>query len=306
MSLLIKHPNDEIHILGDYYRQEAFRQFLLNESENTLKLSFYLFSKNPYFINITNIPTELPGNIFYFSNLHLNLNESGHLSRGKFVSPEDLYSIADPAISAAANNNENDVYQVMQHFRKDQSSIITAGSSRPSEEGLYKTLLNEKEIQKFVHIGNIKGSPIGFIDIVLTKKIQEHIIQGIEDDEPISFNYMVNFEAREVYWKYVIIPKYLKRTKSFEISQQKGKPSFSFKKDADSDTNENQIAFTSETPIKYRDMYDFELQLKKKDAGDGAGKVIIQNLPNAPFDSIKPFLKEKTAEKYYADIYIYI
>ena len=53
MSLLIKHPNDEIHILGDYYRQEAFRQFLLNESENTLKLSFYLFSKNPYFINIT-------------------------------------------------------------------------------------------------------------------------------------------------------------------------------------------------------------------------------------------------------------
>jgi hypothetical protein len=306
MSFLIKHPNnDEIHILGDYYRQDAFRQFLLNESESTLKLSFYLYSKNPYFVNITNIPTELPGNIFYFSNLHLDAKGSGNLSRSKFVTPEDLYVVSDPANTTTANNDENNVYQVMQHFLKNESSI-TKGSSRPSDEGLYKVLLNEKEIQKFVHIGSIKGAPIGFIDIILTKEIQEQIIRGIEDDEPMSYNYMVNFDTREVYWKYVIIPRYLKRAKNFEISQQKGKESISFKKDADSDTNENQISFTSETPIKFRDMYDFELQLKKKDAGDGAGKIIIQNLPYAPFDSIKPFLKEKITEKFYSDIYIYI
>ena len=301
MSLLIKHPNNEIHVLCDNLRQEPLRQFLSNESENALKLSFFLFSQNPYFINITNIPTELPGNIFYFSNLLLKLNESGNLSRSKFVAPEDLYTISDPANAA-----NNDVYQVMQHSLKENTSLVNPGSYRTLEEGLYKILDNEKEIQKFVNIGNIKGSPIGLIDIVLTKDIQEQIIQSFEDNEPISYHYEINFESREVYWRYVIIPRYLKRVKNFEISQQKGKPDISFKKDTEPDPNETHISFISEKPIKFKDMYDFELQLKKKDAGDGAGKVIIKSLPYAPFDSIKPFLNDKTTENFYSDIYIYI
>ncbi len=308
MSMLVRNLESEIHILFDASKLELLHHRLTNSNDSESKLSFMLFANNPYFVNITDIPVDLNNKIFYCSNKNIGINKTGILHSNEFVSDEDLYNVVPQELEDDDNHSVNykialengeieeemPVTQINNGFQVDSIKLL---------EGHYKIFGNDKELSSFINIGSkTKGSPIGFIDIFLNKKIKQEMLKEIDNNELNTYNYKINFNSRSIYWKYIVVPTYLKRVKELSLTCQKGKEKLDFESIGDEKTADKQaISFITKKPVKFSKFYDYEVQLKKKEGATG-GKTIIKKMPYAPFDLLKPV----NEDYYLSEIYVYI
>lgn len=305
MAMMIRSQNGTLKVLFDVSKTELLWQRFSQASDKDLKLSFMLFSRNPYFINITDIPVDIQGKVFYLSNKHLNFSEKGLLHDSDFVEKEQLISLTSNPLeynevektdySLFVDNGGEQLFRNIKHG--DQISV------KSLEEGCCRVFANNKIHSTFINLGaKTKNSPIGFIDIFLGSKMKANILSALENNEVPFLDYKIRFNARSVYWKYNIVPLHIKRIKSLKVNCQKGSSKLSFKGLGEFDYNENRMhSFITDKPVKYNKQYDYEIQLKKQE-GEGGGKVLVKNLAYAPFDAIKP-LSEK---HYMSEIYVYI
>jgi hypothetical protein len=306
--MLVRNKAGQVHVLYDASKTEMLARNLENINETESKFSFLLYSKNQYFVNITDVPVDLSNKIFYCSNKNAGLKRSTSLHSGKYLGPENLYELAAQEIKDDEEDNID--YEIVQENaeKNDENSVTKIEPGRQVEvdkliEGHYKIFGNDKELSSFINIGKkIKGSPIGYIEVFFHKKLKQKVIQEIEANELESFDYNLYFNARSVYWKYMIVPIYMKRLKKLNVEAQNGKGDISFKGLGNEEVNDKKvISFISDKPVQYRQYQDFEIQLKKKE-GEGASKTLIKKMPYAPIDLIKPMDKEN----YMSEIFIYI
>lgn len=308
MSMLVRNKAGEIHVLYDVSKTELLQLNLESTSEVESKFSFLLFSKNQYFVNITDVPVDLNNKVFYCSNKHAGLKRNATLHNDKFLGSSDLYDIQAQEIQ---NDQENDVdYKITQEDGRDKKSKSVTPLDKGKQieldkliEGHYKIFRNDEELSSFINIGRrVKGSPIGYVEIFFNNKLKQKVIREIEGSELETFNYSLYFNARSVFWKYLIVPIYMKRLKKLAVTTQNGSEKIPFKNSGEEEINgKKAVSFVSEQPIQFKKYQDIEIQLKKKE-GEGAAKTLMKKLPYAPFDLIKPIDKEN----YTSEIFVYI
>lgn len=308
MAMLIRNKDGEMHVLFDASKLDRLYHKLINSNGAESKLSFMIYSKNQYFTSITDIPIDISGKIFYFSNKELGNNNSGVLHKSEYVNAKDLFNTSTQEINNDQDSNINYKIALENGELKDEMPVINLGNTLQVDmskliDGRYNVFGNETELMSFINIGpKTKGSPVGFIDIFINKNLKEKLIEEIESGEVSGYKYSINFNSRSIFWKYLIIPTYIKRVKELNISCQKGKEKLSFKKLAEDTIDDKRVmSFISDEPIKFKQFYDYEIQLKKKES-DSGGKTIIKKMPYAGFDLLKP----TEGNRYMSEIYVYI
>ncbi|GEM_PF-1639729 len=309
MQFLLRRKNTNTEILYDASSLELLRHKLLTGNASESKLSFLLYSSNPCFVNITNIPVDLKDKVFYCSNKRLGTNKKGNLHPGEFIDQDDLFDIFPQelteneegkinykvALESGEAEEEMPVSKIQEGYQVDMANLL---------EGHYTIFGNDKELSSFINLGGkTKGSPVGYVDLFLNKQIKEKLVNEIEEDELEGFEYNISFDARSVFWKYIVVPNYLKKgANKLTINCQKGKDKISFKNNGEEEVNDKKaVTFMSEKPVKFSKFYEYEIQLKKQDS-KGGGKMLKKSMPFAPFDIIKPLNKED----YMSEIYVYI
>jgi len=308
MSLLVRSKEGEIHILFDASNLEQLTYKLNGINDSESKLSFIVFSNNPYFINITDIPADTIDKIFYCSNKKLGNKKKGLLHNNEFIGSEDFFPLIPEKIT---DYNESSIkYKFLRENEDPEGveinlNVNNDGKVELSEllEGCYRIMGSDKELTSFIKLGSqIKGSPVGFVDIFLSKKMKQEIIKEIEENELSSYEYEINFNSRHIYWKYLIVPTHIKRFKELSVITQKGKDKLEFVKLGEENIRDTKvISFISKEKVKFSKFYEYDIQLKKTDGSEG-GKTIIKKMPYAPFDIIKPLDKKD----FVSEIYVYI
>ncbi len=306
MAMLCKAAEDKFDVLFDATKLELLAKKLENSNDNELKLSFLLLSKNQYYVNITDTPVDLNGKVAYLSNQHLGAKTNGKLHQKDYVEHVDIKNSAPVELQ---NENGKDTFRIALENGLESNEIsgaeIKPGYQVNAEsliDGHYKIFANDKEFASFVNVASrTKYPPIGYIDIFLNGKLKEKILQGIEDAEIPTFNYSVDFRARSVFWKYIVVPIHMKRLRKLAVNCSKGKEKIEFGSSQEEEIdNKNVITFLSNEPVKFQKQYDYEIQLKKQ--SDASSKTLVKNMAFAPFDLIKPYNKED----YISEIFIYL
>ncbi len=306
MGMLLRHKEGELHILCDTSRKEMLLQRLKQASAAELKFSFFLFTSNPCFANITDIPMDRKGKVFYCSNRNAGAKHEVRLHENEFMGAGELYNYTPQFLE---NNAEGGVdYRIALENGEAESEMpvtmiqngfqINTGSLL---EGHYKVFGNEDELSSFIHMGEKpKGSPLGFVELFFQPALKKNVMEELEGDELSTYHYHINFKAREVFWKYLIIPNYLKRVKKLSVSSKKGEVGFKAAGEEMKDETKT-FSFISEKPIPFRKSYNYEIQLKKQE-GEGGKKTLLKKMAFAPFDMLKPY----DEEHYLSEIQVYI
>ena len=305
MGMLLRRKEGELHILCDVSRTDMLYQRLVQAGNSESKFSFLLFTSNPCFTNITDIPTDRKGRTFYFSNKHKGVENNISLHQNEFVGAEDLYSTEPQVLEQTGVNTDYKIalengdaevdmpiVDIEQGFQIDTGRLL---------EGHYKVFGNDSELSSFINIGErIKGTPLGFIDLFFHSQLKQKILAELESDDLSSYLYHISFDARSVFWKFMVFPTYLKRVKKLNINCKKGNLAFK-QLGKEKIKDKNAVAFISEKPVKFSKYYSYEIQLEKLE-GENAKKVLIKKLSYAPFDILKP-----GDENYYmSEIYVYV
>jgi hypothetical protein len=307
MSMLVRSNDGEINVLYDASRLDLLHHRLKNSNVSESKFSFMIFTNNQYFVNITDIPVDLKDKVFYCSNKNLGITKGGTLHTNEFVGAKDLYDTLPLELEKNEEGQMN--YKLTLQNGEDSGAVpvkVHDGYQVDMAElldGNYKIFGNDKELSSFVNIeSKTKGSPIGFVDIFLNKSVKQEMLNEIEDNELKAFDYSLRFNSRSVYWKYIVVPTYLKRVKELAVLCQKGKGKLSFKSIGEEIINDKKtITFISSEQVKFKKFYEYEIQLKKKE-GEGGGKTLIKKMSYASFDLIKPI----NEHDYMSEIYVYI
>jgi len=306
MSMLLRNKDGETHILFDASNKELLTNRLRNSSKAESKLSFLIYCDNQYFVNITDIPFNLKDKVFYLSNKKLGTNKRGNLHDNDFVEDSDLLS----AIPMNKGNHQSNSFELKLDNGESHDKIPVMKFDSFDQldlsklmEGHYGIFGNDTELLNFINLeSKTRRSPIGYIDIFLTKDIKQQIIDQLEGDNLTEFNYEISFNARSVYWKYIIVPTYIKRFRSIEIKSAKDKDKISFNSLGEEEIEKKKVfSFISEKVIKFQKHYNYENQLKKKESESGA-KTIVKKMPYASFDILKPVYENS----YMSEIYVYI
>lgn len=306
MGMLLRHKEGELHILCDASRREMLQQRLKQASVAESKFSFFLFTSNPCFSNITDIPMDRKGKVFYCSNRSTGSADDAKLHKEEYIGAGDLYDFTPQFLENnvqggldyriemenGAVESEMPVTKIHNGFQINTGSLL---------EGHYKVFGNQDELSSFIHMGEKpKGSPLGFVELFFQPALKEKVMADLEGGELSGYKYQINFNARKVYWKYLIIPNYLKRVKKLSVSSKKGEVAFKSAGEEMLDDTKS-FAFVSEKPIAFRKSYNYEIQLKKQE-GEGGKKTLLKKMAFAPFDLLKPYDKEY----YMAEIKVYI
>ena len=299
LGVLMKTVGNRFELLLDQSRLESFQYKLEQLSDAQLKFSFYLYNKNPYFVNITDVPTNMVGRTFYCSNRHLGAAQGGMLHRGDKLGESELY------------NN----YQGKEEFVErgvEKIELVSESNGEKAidvsrigvEEGVYKVVSDANTLQSVVSVeSGVKGTPVALVDVTINKDIKEKLIDQLQNGEMESLDYTMRFGAREVFWNYIVVPRYQKKINKLKVVAKKGEGVPVFGPLVPGELNDGRaiLSSVSKESVKYAAQYDYEIQLKLAD-GDGNGKVLVKRMPFAGIETIKPYYEGK----YKADIYVYI
>jgi hypothetical protein len=305
MSMMLRHKEGVLNVLFDTSKTELLYHRLLQTEDKDLKLSFLLFSKNPYFINFTDVPVDIQGKVLYCSNKSIVEKNNGYLHESLALGKEEIISTTPEYLKDNEPEKNAFTFSLDDLNENVQKSILPGHQIEASSlnDGLYRIFANDKELSSFVNIGmRTKNSPIGYVDIFLGGIIKKRLLNEIENNQVPSFDYKIKFLSRSIHWKYNVVPLHTKRVKKLTVTTPKQSSKIEFKSLGEFEYNDNRMfSFISEKSIKYQKQYDYEIQLKKHE-GEGNGKILVKKLAFAPFDSIKPY----DDTNYMSEIYVYI
>lgn len=176
-------------------------------------------------------------------------------------------------------------------------------------ESDYVTASELKSIEEIEFEGPLakaKGIPMGLVRIVLTKEIIEKSIYHLMDNDMPGFHYSVKFDSRESYWKYLVVPAYVKKLTGLKIVVQDSE-NIKFKGGEKIllDNRAEAIVFQSEIPVKLKEIYDFNFQLKRSGGEGNGGKTIIKKMQFPGVSSIRAIDRDDDS-KCCSEVYVYI
>ena len=160
----------------------------------------------------------------------------------------------------AIDNYESKVvadFKILTCFEKESSNLRLSSN----KEGV---LVFDFPVEyKILKNGNILSEGI-YSDY--DNQFDGYFFFGISQESNQKFQF--KFEARELYWKFIIVPKYYDFEEGLSFHEESNQITFDF----ESDKETGNFVFTSKEKIKLRPYYDFSFFLKKE------GEKIVQNI----------------------------
>jgi hypothetical protein len=310
LGLIIKTTENGAVVLFDSDKTDS----LLYELDHnpSVKFSFQAYSKNPFFLNFTNLPIEQKNSVLYFSNEQGRKEEGNEylLHNSSYVGEEDFQTLLNGSLKVEAEGNEKEVevYDVLGNLvytSKISANGVGYIDSKMLPEGKLRLLENKTEKFTFVNAGDFTvNKPIGFIDLSLSGKIKKELINGAQIKNLAHYNYKVFFESRSTLWKYLIIPKYNNAVQNSVITTNNRNISFSGPETISMSNGETAFVFLADKNLPLKERSDFNFQLK---AGKliGSGKTLINRLPLPSVEVIKPESRNSNA-KVFSEIIVYV
>ncbi len=308
MSMMLKSSDGQTHILYDVGNIDRSEKYLSENPDTSLQ--FLLYSNEPYLMNITQLPPEGIGKILYFR----NKAEETFLSQQDLVSSKDFYNCRSQNSSYLNTQNKSIEIQLKdaqgtEIWKKQvgakQKTTVPLGNL-PS--GIYNLSESNKETEKFVYLfKEFSPIPLALVEIDFRNKLGKALLDKIRNQDSIRpWKFEIQFETRQTYWKYFIVPKY--ETGLEDLSIDPGKTKVDFKGPTDAQLPNGQMAYLFESaqalPIQQAGLFEFQL-IQNKDNKGKKNKRIVQRLPLARANAIKPENRDESA-KIYSEIYVYL
>ncbi len=308
MSLVVRSEAGKMSILYDLKSLERVERYLSEYPETCFQ--FYLTVTEPYFLNITEMPTETVGKIIYLKNTGVN----SKLTLSPTVSKEDIYSTYTSGF--VYQNQQKKETQIT--LKNAQSEVIWQNKVAPTEKssvplenfktGPYFFYENDKEIEKFIYLmSESMILPLALIEIDFQGELGKQLLQKVRNQEEFSpWQFEVSFQARQTYWKYFIIPKYENGLDDLSIDVGKTKVVFKGPEKTRIPNGQNAYLFESSEALLIQQLGQYEFQLvQNKDNKGKKNQRIIQRLPLARMSAVYPE-NRKTDAKIYSEIYVYL
>ncbi|MCX2742702.1 hypothetical protein OO013_02430 [Mangrovivirga sp. M17] len=299
-GLLERYRDNELVILFDKEKEDLLADKL--EKAERLELNFWVHCSDTSLVNYTSLPLNLHEGILCFENSRgSELHQLDHVSEKEFVKtfqPGEIIS---------------DDYQEIELLDNDQNVIYSATSKEQPVcympavgTGIYHIRKDKKQTEKIVCLSErVKRKPVGLINIVLDKNDCKKITGDIsKGDDPQTRDYEIHFKARETYWKYLIVSKYVNGIKEARIETNDKEIKFSKPQTTDLITGQKAVSFESAIPLAMHEFTHHHFQLVRKSTGMG-NKVILKHMPAPAPDRIIP--ESRSADsKVYSEILIYV
>lgn len=308
IGMLLRQDEKGLHILCDGERKEALQMKL---EQSNLKFTFWLYSNNPYFINVTDLSTESAGKVLYLKNPADAKKNSIKLHKEDYVGVKDIYAIRNNSFDFPTEENKpskvtlkNEKGEVILDKQVDPGYSLT--SFKGLAEGGYQLFLNDKEKEKFIAIAErINKPPLAFVEITFSKAMKDEVLAKLTRDEDIpQYEFDINFKARQTYWQYLVVSKYHKNIEEASVYSESKDVKFKGPKETALVDGTKAFSFESNVSLPLKEYSDFHFQLRKKN-GNSANKVLVRRLPVPPIDSIKPESRDENS-KVFSEIIIYV
>jgi hypothetical protein len=310
-EFLVRNDKAGINILADLDRPEKLLAHI--DAEEPIRLHFWLFTTNAYFVNITDIPVEAPNKVLFLTNDGKKHTPATpvRLHDGKYAGSQDQYAIStDPVGTFGFEKSgeydiKNSVSDVISLNGVSGSEVSLALPATAAMEGKY-TIYGGSEEKSFIYPGtNLSLRPLGLVQLVINGDLKEQIVDAVvaEGHSP-SFTFEIKFHRRATYWKYLIVPKYSNGINQAIIYSEDNEATFSGPEETTLPNGATAWVFNSAKALELKEIPDYHFQLKRSGT-NGSGKVIIGRLPTPQIDMIKP--ESRAAEsKVYSEIIVFI
>ncbi|HEY8400999.1 MAG TPA: hypothetical protein VIK89_07040, partial [Cytophagaceae bacterium] len=143
------------------------------------------------------------------------------------------------------------------------------------------------------------------VDIFLSGTIKNEVVEGIKEFELPLYEYKIHFGARSTFWKYLLISKYNSNLKNTIINSGGSEVKFKGPSEVKMRNGADALEFVSETPLTLKEKPDYRFQLKSVKAGAANGKTIMDKLPLASAEVIRPESRNEDS-KIFSEIIVYI
>lgn len=299
LGLICKAFNGTVNCLYDPEKIDA----LVNEiqREGDLTFRFLVDTRSDLFLNITEMPVDVLGKMYYFSNNNFvreGDNEVWH--QAAFANEENLFAVYNNlqlpdnwiGKELTLKCGEKTVSKWKAESKTVNLNLPTGKYSVGSDATGWVNFIHSKEI-------GIK-KPLAYIEIALTRGNTENFLSSLIDNQLIPSRGLIRFESRTTYWRYFIVPKYNIATDRFQIFTNDRKVEFSGPEEVKLPSGEKAYVFLSGISLPLMQKVTHNFQLKNKD-----GKVLVQRLPVAAIDQIIPEVQHGVS-KNFSDIKVYV
>jgi hypothetical protein len=286
--------------------------------ENKTKLSFVIFSSNPFLKNFTDLSLDgEPNSIYHFSNLNDNIQNTELLlsarTSEKFVSDDDLIVLNPTKFYYNQSFTNSSAFIQIKDL---EGNAITDKIVKPVNNqlnyyvdlsfflpGRYKLFVDGSLKLDFYADDSLASKNIfGIVDIYFSRSVPSAYLLTDLSGKISEKSYAINFKKRRTIWKYLVVLKFKSTINPSDISLTYRDLTNSFKKLAPVILSDGYTAvpFTSNNEIDFSDATIQGIMLKKT---NGTGIIEIENLPNASYKNIKPDLANN---KVFSEIFIYL
>jgi len=282
---------------------------LLKKASNASPLRFYINSKDPEYINYTELPNyKLTDKLLYFNNLSVNQsvnNNSLLLHSGEFVGVSGIIPVSQSYITipqfdstkryrfSDASGNEISAPNIMQV--KPGGDVFSI-SNLP--QGLFRYYKDSTELGKvYYYPTQIWKKPLGILELFTNDLLTQFKKGG-------TVEYVINFNNRKTTWKYFLISPIYQKFNKLSIINKGKEQVFNGPHKQQVQLNPDVLVFESKNELPLTEFSEENFQLVDNfDLGTHSGKIILKNLVKASpaqlyVDELLP------GEKTYSHIYI--
>ncbi len=287
-----------------------------------LKFSFMIKSRNPYFLNISDLPLNISSSkIYYFNNLTENTDDgalylASDLSN-RFISDTDRMSVKPQAFHYVFDSVEtSSLVEVLDEANR----VVFSEKVFPVEEvyqcfvnlakfppGRFVLKIDDVQSLVFYASNELYKTPVfGIIDIFKNDILVPESYQFVNpvDSKNVSpKNYRVYINNRKTFWRYNVILKYNKEYKPHRLSVKHPVRGTKFNKNGVQSLPDGTsvVQFESKEQLSLLEKPVKGIKLRRK--VQGKKEVEIENLPNPNIKFLNPDLEN---DKVFSDILIYI
>lgn len=325
-EIIVRRQQDNIVLLLSSDRIEGFSKIL--ETEENLTFNFYLHCENYNLAQFTDMPFDKKGKILYFSNENKKVEQNQkkatntqktlfhkncvYLHSQNTIQAEDWISYKTGTLIISEKNAlleiKNDGNNVVFSQETNNAMPNTQIDLTRLSEGKYSFEINKKSTENFAYISPAHaGKALALVKIVIDKVWKEDMLNVFSTEENDAYRFFeMNFAAREVFWRYYVIPRYETALQNTMVETQNKALQFTEPKEKILTNGQTAWVFEAKSslPFQKNNIHNFQL-LRKKDHKGNPIHLVLRQLPSPTMDMILPASREKNA-KVFADMVVYL
>jgi hypothetical protein len=284
------------------YNPEAQEGLLAElEREKDLVFRFWVEEQTGAFINITDMPVQSVGSMYYFSNVNRQAEGDFELWHSNTIAQAEQLHPFWHQIQWSEKwlGKKVSLKKGQKILQTVQLESLTMPLNLPT--GLYSVGNDELGWNTFLHSKEVGAKkPLALVEVSLVNGAYDEVYTSLVERHFKASRGLVRFGSRATDWRYYIVQKYNVASDRYRIHTNDTKLEFSGPEEVKLSSGERALLFKSNVSIPLSQKITHNFQLRNKD-----GKILVQRLPVAAADQIIPE-SHNGISKIFSDIKIYV